>query len=328
MVIELEQWMPMPIQMGPPLPKSMQIYWPWYTPEAPPEVIYACPYCPAEFPTEQELYDHIRTAHPAQPPQIIYMCPYCGAKFSTMSALQAHITAVHPPAPPPVVYACPYCPATFATEAQLAYHIETVHPAAPPPPPPPPPPGVADIRVENLTIEPSEVYVGETVQIGVIARNYGDASGSKVITGDVNGKVSKQTVALGSGESRSVTFDATPQQAKTYRVSVNGLTGSFSALKAPPAIGFKVTLINCPTPTRPDGVAKFNDGTGAWVPCGQAGSWPFDADKWRPFPFTFYVHEWVEETMYERLAFYSFSETVENGKDYIYDCRTGQFSER
>ncbi|GAI71565.1 unnamed protein product, partial [marine sediment metagenome] len=84
MVIELEEWAPMPWQMGPPLPKSMGIYWPWLKAPAPPEVIYSCPYCEAEFATEAELQAHIATAHPAEPPQIIYMCPYCGAKFSTM----------------------------------------------------------------------------------------------------------------------------------------------------------------------------------------------------------------------------------------------------
>lgn len=40
---------------------------------------------------------------------------------------------------------------------------------------------VADIRVENLVIEPTEVYVGEKVTISVTAKNYGDASGSKRI---------------------------------------------------------------------------------------------------------------------------------------------------
>ena len=41
---------------------------------------------------------------------------------------------------------------------------------------------VADIRVEDLTITPSEVYIGEAVTIGVTVRNYGNAAGSKVIT--------------------------------------------------------------------------------------------------------------------------------------------------
>jgi len=43
------------------------------------------------------------------------------------------------------------------------------------------PPGV-DIRVENLTIEPSEVQVGQPVTISVTATNYGTVAGSKTIT--------------------------------------------------------------------------------------------------------------------------------------------------
>lgn len=40
---------------------------------------------------------------------------------------------------------------------------------------------VADIRVEDLVISPSEVMVGEPVTISVVATNYGSAVGSKTI---------------------------------------------------------------------------------------------------------------------------------------------------
>lgn len=46
----------------------------------------------------------------------------------------------------------------------------------------PPEPGAADIRVEDLTITPSEVTVGEKVIISVLAKNYGDTTGTKTIT--------------------------------------------------------------------------------------------------------------------------------------------------
>ncbi|GAH30363.1 unnamed protein product [marine sediment metagenome] len=41
---------------------------------------------------------------------------------------------------------------------------------------------VANLRVENLDITPSEVYVGEKVAISVVVTNYGGASGSRTIT--------------------------------------------------------------------------------------------------------------------------------------------------
>lgn len=44
-----------------------------------------------------------------------------------------------------------------------------------------------------------------------------------------------QEVTLQPGESQVVSFQAVPQQAKVYQVSVNGLTGSFRAIEAAPA---------------------------------------------------------------------------------------------
>lgn len=41
---------------------------------------------------------------------------------------------------------------------------------------------IADIRLSNLVITPSECYVGETVTISVTATNYGTAPGTKIIT--------------------------------------------------------------------------------------------------------------------------------------------------
>jgi len=45
--------------------------------------------------------------------------------------------------------------------------------------------------------------------------------------------MAEQTVELEPGESRVVTFEAIPHEAKTYHVSVDGLSGSFKAV-APP----------------------------------------------------------------------------------------------
>ncbi len=46
--------------------------------------------------------------------------------------------------------------------------------------------------------------------------------------------MAEQSVTLQPGESKVVSFEATPQEARTYQVSVNGLTGSFVAAEAPP----------------------------------------------------------------------------------------------
>jgi len=47
------------------------------------------------------------------------------------------------------------------------------------------------------------------------------------------GEGAGQTVELAPGESRPVSFEATPHEARTYQVSVDELTGSFTAVEAP-----------------------------------------------------------------------------------------------
>ena len=257
-----EGWLPMELQKGPPLPKSMQIYWPWYKPpEVPPEEVPPEEFVPPEMPPEYH-YLHIYivgkgivtpgsgtyragsvitlTAIPS--PGYIFdhwsgdltgTMPMANITMNRNIAVTAYFKAIIPPeAPPevPPVFTCTICGAPFATQAGLDYHMAAAHPEAPPAPP-----GVADIRVENLTIEPVEVYVGDQVSISVVAKNYGTASGSKVITCNVNGKVSSQSASLGAGASQAVTFTAMPNEARTYQVSVNGLISSFKAIILPQA---------------------------------------------------------------------------------------------
>lgn len=50
--------------------------------------------------------------------------------------------------------------------------------------------------------------------------------------------MAEQTVELAPGESKEVSFEATPHEAKTYQVSVDGLTGTFKAIKR--------IIIGCP----------------------------------------------------------------------------------
>lgn len=44
----------------------------------------------------------------------------------------------------------------------------------------------------------------------------------------------KKTITLDLDESKVITFEFAPQEARTYQVSVNGLSGSFSAIELPP----------------------------------------------------------------------------------------------
>lgn len=63
---ELEDWLPVMPWAGPPLPRFLGIFWPWYE-AAPPEGIY-CPYCGAgPFSTIDEANEHIKAEHPGMP---------------------------------------------------------------------------------------------------------------------------------------------------------------------------------------------------------------------------------------------------------------------
>lgn len=122
-------WLPMPPNLGPPLPRSMQVYWPWVkAPTVAP--VYACPYCSAEFATQGELYEHIRTAHAGQPPAVVYVCPVCGFRFSSLTELQEHYSRAHVAVP---VAPTPEAPVVPTPEAPVVPTPEAPAPAAPVP---------------------------------------------------------------------------------------------------------------------------------------------------------------------------------------------------
>jgi len=139
----------MPINMGPPLPKSMGIYWPWYKPpevpvvEAPPVVVYppvtyppvappVVAYPPVAPPVAPPVVVYPPVAVPeAPPPAALYVCPACGAQFADLSDLYTHIEEVHPEAPPEIpieVFTCPTCGLPFSTFGELQAHIAEAHP--------------------------------------------------------------------------------------------------------------------------------------------------------------------------------------------------------
>jgi len=58
-----EEWKPMDWGMGPPLPRFLGIYWPWYQKESPSEGGYPCPFCGDSFDNKEDLNKHIREQH-------------------------------------------------------------------------------------------------------------------------------------------------------------------------------------------------------------------------------------------------------------------------
>ena len=95
------------------------------------------------------------------------------------------------------------------------------------------PPG-AEFKVSGLVISPTEVNPGQVVTISCLVTNTGSEAGDYTVKlgGDF---VAQQTVSLAPGESKTISFEVTPAVAKTYQVSVDGLSGSFVATTVPVA---------------------------------------------------------------------------------------------
>ncbi len=90
------------------------------------------------------------------------------------------------------------------------------------------PPG-AEFEVSDLMISPTEVQIGNPVEISCLVENIGTESGSKTIICEVEGTIMEKIVTLGPGESEVVSFEVTPEVAKAYSVSADGLYGTFVA---------------------------------------------------------------------------------------------------
>ncbi|GAI60819.1 unnamed protein product [marine sediment metagenome] len=162
--LELEDWMPMKPAKGPPLPRLLEIYWPWYTPPG------------AEFKVSNLVISPTEV-NPGQPVTISCTVTNIGAAAGSSSVhLGGDFMAEK------MVYLEPGQSTVVSFEVTPAeaktFHVSVngltgsfVATEVP----------VADIRVENLVIEPAEVNVGEKVTISVMATNYGTKVGSKTI---------------------------------------------------------------------------------------------------------------------------------------------------
>jgi hypothetical protein len=86
----------------------------------------------------------------------------------------------------------------------------------------------ASFVITNLSITPSEVYVGESVSISALIRNVGDLSGSYEISLKIDDRVvqTKQVTLIG-GDSERVSFSVITDIAGEHVVKINGLSGAF-----------------------------------------------------------------------------------------------------
>ena len=162
--IRLEDWWPMPPDRGPPLPRFMGVIWPWYKPPG------------AEFKVSDLVISHTEV-QVGYPVSISCLVTNIGAEAGDYTArlggdfVTEQVVTLQPGESKTISFeVTPTIAKTYSVSVDglTGSFVATEVP-------------VADIRVENLTITPKEVMVGEPVSISVVAKNYGTAAGSKTI---------------------------------------------------------------------------------------------------------------------------------------------------
>ena len=191
---KLKDWLPQEPWQGPPLPEFLNIFWPWYKPEAPPGLIGDLNDDGIVDRTDLDILQNYLAGYP-----IPDISPLSETEFLRRADINGD----------------------GAVNILDLTALEALMPT---------PPG-AEFKVSNLVISPTEVQIGYPVSISCTVTNIGSQAGSYTVTlgGDF---VAEQTVSLQPGESKTVSFEVTPAVAKTYSVSVDGLTGSFKATTA------------------------------------------------------------------------------------------------
>jgi hypothetical protein len=91
----------------------------------------------------------------------------------------------------------------------------------------------AEFSVDELSIEPAEVTVGETVNITTVVSNTGDLSGSYQVNFQIDDEqIATDNVTLDGGASQTIFFTVAKDVVGTYKVTVGELTDTFT-VKAP-----------------------------------------------------------------------------------------------
>jgi len=99
------------------------------------------------------------------------------------------------------------------------------------PPAPLVPLAPAAFSLSSLSVLPAEVEPNETVTIAVLLANTGGESGSYTVVLKIEGvKEADERVTIAAGESQDVSFSVTREEAGSYTVAVDGLSGSFTVV--------------------------------------------------------------------------------------------------
>ena len=102
----------------------------------------------------------------------------------------------------------------------------------------------AKFTMTDLTITPSEAYVGEAIQISVNLTNIGGLEGNQTVNLEINNAVKDtMNVTLEGNSTQIVEFTDIELQEGNYTVNIGDLTGTFDIKPAPPESS-KIVLSN------------------------------------------------------------------------------------
>lgn len=114
----------------------------------------------------------------------------------------------------------------------------------------------ANFTNTDLMIAPAEIEVGEMVTISTLITNTGDLTDTYKVTLKINSTIVEvKEVEVVGGEGEKVSFSVTAEEAGTYIVDVNGLTGSFvvkekavSSAPSAPSLPAPISALPSPPP--------------------------------------------------------------------------------
>ncbi|WP_254861586.1 CARDB domain-containing protein [Halovivax gelatinilyticus] len=96
----------------------------------------------------------------------------------------------------------------------------------PPPtlPPAPPDPGEPNLQVTSVDVSPTQIEVGDSVDVTAVVENFGDAAGSTTLSLTVDGEeVATESVSLEADEETTVEFTKAFDEAGEYNLAVDGV---------------------------------------------------------------------------------------------------------
>lgn len=92
----------------------------------------------------------------------------------------------------------------------------------------------AEFTISDLTVSPSEIEIAEQSTISAVVTNTGDVSGKTKVTLKVNGAtVASKIIEVAGHDSKTVSFITVQGEAGSYKIDLDGLTGTFTVKPSP-----------------------------------------------------------------------------------------------